>query len=89
MKRSLLNMWFDIVRLQDPEYRKETQVQGLEESAAQLIPLIQAEVDKVGAANVILGGISNGSAMSIALLLALGPEVGLGGYIGFCSYMPF
>lgn len=89
MKRSLLNMWFDIVRLQDPEYRKETQVQGLVDSAAQLVPLIQAEVDKVGAANVILGGISNGSAMSMALLLALGPGMGLGGYIGFCSYMPF
>lgn len=89
MKRSLLNMWFDIVRLQDPEYRKETQIQGLQESATQLVPLIQAEVDKVGAANVILGGISNGSAMSMALLLALGPGMGLGGYIGFCSYMPF
>ncbi|KXJ87308.1 Alpha/Beta hydrolase protein [Microdochium bolleyi] len=87
INRALLRQWFDIARLPDPEYRRETQLQGLAESAAQLEPLVRAEVDEVGAGNVILGGISNGSAMSMALLMALG--LPLGGYIGLCSYMPW
>ncbi|KAH7024447.1 Alpha/Beta hydrolase protein [Microdochium trichocladiopsis] len=82
-------MWFDIARLPDPEYRRETQLRGLAESAAQLDPLVREEARKVGARNVILGGISNGSAMSMALLLAIGAEMSLGGYIGLCSYLPY
>jgi predicted esterase len=86
-KRSLLTQWFDIARLEDPEYRKETQLQGLEESAAQLQPLIKEEVAKVSARNVILGGISQGSAMSMSILIA--SEYSLGGYVGLCSYLPY
>ena len=86
-RRAKLTQWFDIARLPDPEYRKETQLHGLAESSSQLVPLIHEEVDKVGAQNVILGGISNGSAMSMSLLLALG--LPLGGYIGLCSYLPY
>ncbi|KAH7010784.1 LOW QUALITY PROTEIN: Alpha/Beta hydrolase protein [Microdochium trichocladiopsis] len=55
--------------------------------SAELEPVIQAEVDKVGARNVVLGGISNGSAISISLLLAIGGgSISLG---GLCSYLPF
>ncbi|KAJ1323187.1 lysophospholipase II [Microdochium nivale] len=86
-KRAMLTQWFDVARLPDPEYRKETQLQGLAESAALLEPLVRDEVGKVGADNVILGGISNGSAMSMSLLMTLGYP--LGGYIGLCSYLPY
>ncbi|KAI0882321.1 acyl-protein thioesterase [Annulohypoxylon maeteangense] len=85
--RAVLTQWFDIARLPDPEYRKQIQLKGLAESAAELEPLIREETSKVSPQNVILGGLSQGCAMSLSMLLAL--EYPLGGFIGMCGYLPF
>lgn len=87
--RKKLTQWFDIARLPDPSYRKQTQLQGLAESAIEIRELLRQEVEVAGVppANIILGGLSQGCAMSLSVLLAL--EYPLGGYFGMCGYLPF
>ncbi|KAI1091599.1 alpha/beta-hydrolase [Rostrohypoxylon terebratum] len=85
--RAVLTQWYDIARLPDPEYRKQTQLKGLAESAAELETLIREETAKVSPKNVIFGGLSQGCGMSLSMLLAL--EYPLGGFIGMCGYLPF
>jgi predicted esterase len=87
--RKKLTQWFDIARLPDPSYRKETQLQGLAESAADIRELLRREIEVAGVppANIILGGLSQGCAMSLSVLLSL--EHPLGGYFGMCGYLPF
>ncbi|KAI0100535.1 phospholipase/carboxylesterase [Nemania sp. FL0031] len=87
--RKKLTQWFDIARLPDPSYRKETQLRGLAESAVEIRELLHHEIDVAGVSptNIILGGISQGCAMSLSVLLAL--EYPLGGYFGMCGYLPF
>ncbi|KAI1804244.1 alpha/beta-hydrolase [Daldinia bambusicola] len=86
-KRIVLTQWFDLARISDPEYRKETQIQGLVESAVELEQLIRQEVSIVSPQNVIIGGLSQGCAMSLSVLLAL--DYPLGGFIGMSGYLPF
>ncbi|KAI0506169.1 phospholipase/carboxylesterase [Xylaria bambusicola] len=87
--RSKLTQWFDIARLPDPSYRKETQLQGLAESAVVIRELLRQEIEVAGVppTNIILGGLSQGCAMSLSVLLTL--EYPLGGYFGMCGYLPF
>ncbi|KAI0973170.1 acyl-protein thioesterase [Xylaria arbuscula] len=85
--RKKLTAWSDVARLDDPSYRQETQLQGLAESAAAIRALLFEEVAHVGAGNVVLGGISNGCAMALSVLLSL--EFALGGFFGMCGYLPF
>ncbi|KAI0876764.1 phospholipase/carboxylesterase [Hypoxylon argillaceum] len=87
--RKRLTQWFDIARLPDPSYRKETQLQGLAESTVEIRELLRQEVEGAGVppTNIILGGLSQGCAMSLSVLLAL--EYPLGGYFGMCGYLPF
>ncbi|KAI3323381.1 acyl-protein thioesterase [Xylariaceae sp. AK1471] len=85
--RKKLTQWFDIARLPDPSYSKETQLEGLTESATAIRELLRQEVARVPAANIILGGLSQGCAMSLSVLLSL--EYPLGGYFGMCGYLPF
>ncbi|KAI1428453.1 acyl-protein thioesterase [Xylaria sp. FL1777] len=85
--RTKLMQWFDIARLADPSYRKETQLEGLAESAGAIRALLCREAAQVAPGNIILGGISQGCATSLSVLLSL--EYPLGGYVGMCGYLPF
>ncbi|KAI0815625.1 phospholipase/carboxylesterase [Xylaria sp. FL0064] len=83
--RKKLTQWFNIARLADPSYRKETQLQGL----AEIRELLRQEIDVAGVppTNIILVGLSQGCAMSLSVLLSL--EYPLGGYFGMSGYLPF
>ncbi|KAF4448491.1 acyl-protein thioesterase [Fusarium austroafricanum] len=85
--RSMLTQWFDNVRLEDPSYRKERQLDGLSESAREIREIIANELQKVKPENLILGGLSQGCAMSLAVLLSL--EHPVAGYIGMSGYLTF
>ncbi|KAI6093906.1 acyl-protein thioesterase [Hypoxylon rubiginosum] len=85
--RAMLTQWFDVVRLPDPEYRRETQLQGLSESVLEIRELIHQEMSKVPPEHIIIGGLSQGCAMSLSVLLSL--EHRLGGFIGMSGYLPF
>ncbi|OTA68433.1 acyl-protein thioesterase [Hypoxylon sp. EC38] len=86
-RRSVLTQWFDVARLPDPEYRRETQLRGLSESTSAIREILSQEMSKVPPENIIIGGLSQGCAMSLAILLGL--EHRLGGYIGMSGYLPF
>ncbi|VUC21476.1 unnamed protein product [Clonostachys rosea] len=85
--RSKLTQWFDIASLDDPSYRQFTQLEGLEESLHEVLEILNVEVGKVSAQNVLLGGLSQGMAMSAICLLYL--EFPLGGFIGMSGWLPY
>ena len=85
--RSVITQWFDIANLQDPSIRKERQLQGLAESAQDIITLVQSELKTVSAERLICGGLSQGCAMSLAILLSLDRPIG--GYIGMSGYLTY
>lgn len=82
-------MWFDIVCLEDPSERKELQVKGMSESAKDLLDLLRQEIEtsKIGPENIVLGGLSQGCAMPLLVLLCLDHPIA--GFIGMSSYLPF
>ncbi|CAG9998614.1 unnamed protein product [Clonostachys byssicola] len=73
--------------LDDPSYRQYTQLDGLEESLHEVHELLRVEMGKVSAQNVLLGGLSQGMAMSAICLLYL--EFPLGGFIGMSGRLPY
>lgn len=87
--RSMLTQWFDIVRLDDPSYRKELQLQGLSESTEEILELLKQECDydNMASERIILGGLSQGCATSLSVLLCL--DHSIGGFIGMSGYLPF
>ncbi|KAB5566257.1 phospholipase/carboxylesterase [Coniochaeta sp. 2T2.1] len=74
---------------QYPSYRKETQLQGLEESARETMDILRLEqtVGGIAPENIILGGLSQGCAMSLSVLLCLDHQIG--GFVGMSGYLPF
>ncbi|RYP79238.1 hypothetical protein DL769_003061 [Monosporascus sp. CRB-8-3] len=87
--RSVLTQWFDIACLPDPSHRKELQLQGLAESARDILELLrqEQETSNIPPSNIVLGGLSQGCAMSLSILLCLDHCVG--GFIGISGYLPF
>ncbi len=67
----MLTQWFDIASLDDPSHRSDTQLQGLEESAREILDLISQESREIPPKNIILGGLSQGCATALICLLAL------------------
>lgn len=87
--RSMLTQWFDIAHLQDPSHRKELQLQGLGESAREILDILrhEHEINNIAAGNILLGGLSQGCAMSLSVLLCL--DYRIGGFVGMSGYLPF
>ncbi|KFY01563.1 hypothetical protein V490_00852 [Pseudogymnoascus sp. VKM F-3557] len=86
-RRAVINQWFDIASVEDPSHRRDTQVQGLAESAEHVRSIIARELKTISKENIVLGGLSQGCAMSLAILLSL--EFPLGGYFGMSGWLPF
>ncbi|PHH75915.1 hypothetical protein CDD80_1950 [Ophiocordyceps camponoti-rufipedis] len=80
-------MWFDMARLIDPSFRQDLQREGLRNSARQIASLIDLEKRRVPVGNIVIGGLGQGCAMAIVVLLGLGHR--LGGLIGISGYLPF
>ena len=85
--RSMLTQWFDICLLEKPSYRQESQLQGLVESGSEIMAVVASELQRVPRENLILGGLSQGCAMSLAVLLCLDHPIG--GYIGMSGYFTY
>ncbi|KAF4583084.1 acyl-protein thioesterase [Ophiocordyceps camponoti-floridani] len=80
-------MWFDLVRLNDPSFRQNLQREGLSTSARQIVSIINLEKRRVPEENIVIGGLGQGCAMAIVVLLSLGHR--LGGLVGTSGYLPF
>jgi len=100
-KRAFINQWFDNVPIDEQGKgmsmeEVDWQLEGLAETAKFLKPLLDVEVKSVGSKNVFIGGLSQGCAMGLHLLLSYqfegeGEENGgnLGGFIGMSGWLPF
>jgi predicted esterase len=85
--RAKINQWFDIASLDNPSFKRETQYDGLADSANYLLQLIKDEMELIKPQHIILGGLSHGCAMALSLNLCL--DIALGGVIGMSGWLPF
>ena len=87
-KRSPINQWFDNWSLQTPTEREELQIDGLRETSAFIHDLLRKEIARVGAKNVVIGGLSQGCAGSLISTLLWEGEP-LAAVFGMCGWLPF
>lgn len=83
----MLTQWFDVARVEEPSFREERQLAGLAESAAEVMVIIAEELTRVPPRNLVLGGLSQGCAMALAVLLSL--EHPVGGFVGMSRWCPY
>lgn len=86
-KRATINQWFDIASLDDPSKRRELQIDGLTQSAEHIWSILKQEADTVSPQNIVLGGLSQGCAMALFVLLSL--DYSIGCFIGLSGWLPF
>ncbi|KAK3334201.1 Alpha/Beta hydrolase protein [Cercophora scortea] len=82
-----MSQWFDMWAVEDPQTRSEMQLPGLKASVERLCRVITEEEQLLPRSRIILGGISQGFATSLAALFADG-EGGFAGLCGFSSWFP-
>ncbi|KAK3344224.1 Alpha/Beta hydrolase protein [Lasiosphaeria hispida] len=83
-----MSQWFDMWSVEDPQERSELQVPGLKSSIDLVAQVIEDEELLVERDRIVLGGISQGFATSLAVLFADGSG-NFAGLCGFCSWLPF
>ncbi|KAF2181622.1 hypothetical protein K469DRAFT_537125, partial [Zopfia rhizophila CBS 207.26] len=84
--RARLTQWFNIYSLKDPSQRQELQLEGFSESAVYIRSIISQEMETLPPGKIILGGLSQGCAMSLLVLLSL--EFPLYAYISMSGWLP-
>ena len=89
LERLKIRQWFNIASLKDTSYRSDLQLDGLQQSAKLIRSIIRSEIEThaIPPGNICLGGLSQGYAMSITILLGL--EFPLGGFVGMSGWLPF
>jgi lysophospholipase-2 len=82
-----MSQWFDMWSVEEPQERQELQIDGLVESIASIVAVVNAEAAFVPPERIFLGGISQGCATAIHALMHC--DTRLAGFTGFCSWLPF
>ncbi|MCJ1407661.1 hypothetical protein MMC19_001732 [Ptychographa xylographoides] len=82
-----MSQWFDMWSVENPSEKDEIQLDGLRESAKEILDLIRTEAVLISPDRILLGGISQGCATAIHALLYGG--IRLGGFVGLSSWLPF
>lgn len=95
-RRSIIRQWFDDWHLSftadevDVRYDLGLQTMEMGRTVAYLHALIAREAEVIGGTrNVILGGISQGCAVSLVASLLWEGDDELGGVIGMCGWLPY
>ncbi|CAK7232794.1 hypothetical protein SCUCBS95973_008377 [Sporothrix curviconia] len=87
-KRAVITQWFDVASMQDRALRNDKKLPGLRESFREVLAIIESECKAgIPRSNIVLGGLSNGCAMSLICTIALGGSIG--GFVGMSGYLPF
>ncbi|KAE8417646.1 Alpha/Beta hydrolase protein [Aspergillus pseudocaelatus] len=85
--------WFDAYSLDDIHERQDLQIAGLRESVTHILGILNHEIGILGGntSHVYLGGISQGMATAIWTLFCATNQIHqpLGGFVGFCGWLPF
>jgi len=87
-KRSMIHQWFDYWSLSAPTEREDLMLDGLCETSRYIHGLLAEVIEEIGAANVALGGLSQGCAATLIAFLTWDGEP-LGAVFGFCGWLPF
>lgn len=82
-----LTEWFDLPSTSDPYAELERQIPGLTASVAYIKSIIEVELQSLPTNRIILGGISQGFATAVHVLLS--GRLQLGGFIGCSGWLPF
>lgn len=85
-----MSQWFDMASVEEPEVRKELQLEGLTESIASITDIIRHEASLFSIFSpdrIILAGINQGCAT--AMLALLSSQYRIAGFVGLCSWLPF
>jgi predicted esterase len=82
------HQWFDNWHLEEHTKRQHLMVDGLNKSCEYIHGLLKEEIESVGKENVVLWGLSQGCATSLASLLAWDGEP-FAGVVGMCGWLPF
>ena len=69
LKRIPINQWFDNYSLANPNERQDLQYEGLHETSVFLHRIIAAEAEKVALGRMALGGLSQGCAAGLQVLM--------------------
>jgi len=69
LKRMPIKQWFDTYSLTNPDERQELQYEGLHETSVFLHAIIAAEAERVTLERVVLGGLSQGCAAGLQVLM--------------------
>lgn len=89
LKRVPIHQWFDNFSLDDPSQRQDLQYDGLRETSAFVGGLVRREAETLGGVQrVIVGGLSQGCAAALHVLLNFGDGT-LGGFVGMSGWLPF
>ena len=89
LKRVPINQWFDNFSLEDPSQRQNLQYEGIRETSAFVAGLLHSEAEAVGADRVVVGGLSQGCAAALHVLLNFGGPFPLAGFVGMSGWLPF
>ncbi|KAB8220692.1 Alpha/Beta hydrolase protein [Aspergillus novoparasiticus] len=85
--------WFDAYSLDDIHERQDLQIAGLRESVTHILGILSHEIEILGGniSHVYLGGISQGMATALWTLFCATNQIHqpLGGFVGFCGWLPF
>ncbi|EFR03235.1 hypothetical protein MGYG_06237 [Nannizzia gypsea CBS 118893] len=87
-----LPQWFDRGPIGSPaKEHNDLLYGGLRESTKHLRTIIDSEVELVGAKNVVIGGLSQGCAQALHVLLSYANDehCALGGLVGMSGWLPF
>ncbi|KAE9380806.1 alpha/beta-hydrolase [Stipitochalara longipes BDJ] len=82
------HQWFDTWHLEEYTKRQHLMVEGLNKSCGYIHGLLEAEIRMVGKENVVLWGLSQGCATSLASLLVWDGEP-FAAIVGMCGWLPF
>lgn len=82
-----MSQWFDMWSVEEPQQRKELQINGLIESIEQIVNVIKNEAGHIPKERIFLAGISQGCVTAFLTLL-LNP-MRLAGFIGLSSWLAF
>ena len=78
--------WFDIYSLTEPDAEYGRQIDGLVESVNYIRDIVEQEMKILPANRIILGGISQGFAISAHVLFSLSTSIG--GFFGLSGWIP-
>lgn len=89
LRRTPINQWFDNYSLEDPSQRQHLQYDGIKETSEFVTRLVNQEAEVVGLERVVVGGLSQGCAAALHILLNSGGKAAMAGFVGMSGWLPF